>query len=311
MGADWWSPQSAAAMAEEGHPHPHQILLNPPPTRKWVTFQDWDEESGLMPTAATVITRPTMARPVVTRRHSSSGEEVTAAGPWSCLSSSLSSESSLGSTGEGRNTEGAQQKICPIEAEKDASEDRNSVEIDYEEIEEYDEMQAREPIFNASFGGYKLNGEAAMMKTLWQPPQRMSRLSRFSMGSSVSSIESEVASSSCSPTLRTTSPSSGSGGSSGTITTGITCPPPRLPGLQQSSPQSSAGSEPTHWLKFTAFDEVRSFEKGVAEAEQRDSAAGKKIYLLSMTPKDIFFKDKTSATVPNLLQGQCHEIFLR
>jgi hypothetical protein len=185
------------------------------------------------------------------------------------MSSSLSSESSLGSTGEGRNNTG---EATPETCSNDDKKKAGQLARDDDEIEEIYDMQVIEPIFNASFGGYRLNGEAAMMKTLWQPPQRMSRRSRLSLSSSVSSTESELAFSN-SPPLRTTSPSA-AGGHCGTLTTGITySPSPALSG-QQSPPLSSIGSDAAHWLKFTAFDEVRSFEKTVAELEPPHSDAG-------------------------------------
>lgn len=249
-------------MAERSQPQP--ILLNPPPTRKWVTFQDWDEETGLLPAAG-------RSRLPVARRHSCSSDPAAAlppAGPWTVLSSSVSSESSLGSAGEGgqppRPGTGGVVHIETNERRLAATDSkRNSCQVGYYgEEEDFGDAQMTEPIFNASFGGYKLNGEAATMKTMWQPPQRMSRKPRLSMSSSVSSVESEIASSS-SPPLRTTSPTSAAPKTTTAATGGITCP---SPAGQHSSPLSSVGSEPTNWLRFTAFDEVRSYEKTVAEA---------------------------------------------
>jgi hypothetical protein len=230
----------------------HRILLNPPPTKKWVTFEDWDEESGLGTAFAAAKTAPMLVK---ARRHSSWGETGPSLGG---LSSSLSSESSLGSTGEGRNNgppqPAATQQAAEHRAERSGG--RRLAEGEEEEgegEEEYeDELRTRAPIFNASFGGYRLNGEAAMMKTVWgeqqqQLPQQLSRFSRLSASSSVSSIESELAASS-SP-LRTTSPSSR--------------------GLLTGQGTEQAGS----WVRFTALDE----KKTVSEAELGE-AEGRRTY---------------------------------
>lgn len=236
----------------------HRILLNPPPTKKWVTFNDWDEESGLMgvPAPAAAVSRPLA---VVTRRHSSSGE--TAGGPWhGDLSSSLSSESSLGSTGEGGGSRRGGTRR-PAATQQQATEKKREEMCSSGEgnCQEEDEDETREPIFNASFGGYKLNGEAAMMKTVWSqqtPPPSMARCSRLSTSSSVSSMESELPFSS-SPPLRTISPSS-IGGSETVTSSGV---------ARCLTPASSSSMETARkWLKLTALDEVRSYEKTVSEA---------------------------------------------
>ena len=108
----------------------HNIRLNPPPTKKWVKFADWDEE-------ALEYSSP------VGRRHSSHDVSV--------LSSSISSETSLGSAGEGGKS---MSQLSNFSASLDEP--------------------SPPTMFNASFGGYMQNGDAATLRTMFQPPSRKS-----------------------------------------------------------------------------------------------------------------------------------------
>ena len=118
--------------------------LNPPPTKKWVKFQDYDEEALLYKT--------------IDRRRSTNDIFT--------LSSSLSSESSFGSTGEGGKSYSRLSNPCLEEEKKDF-------------------------IFNSSFGGYKQNGDAATLRTMFEPPSRKSSLlQRVPTGSSFCSDDS-------------------------------------------------------------------------------------------------------------------------
>lgn len=143
---------SALQDLENIHVNPYQqdmsdlehIRLNPPPTRKWVKFQDWDEEALQFQSRE--------------RRHSSHD--------LSFLSSSVSSESSLGSTGEGRKSFSAVSNMSASQEEKDFA-------------------------FNSSFGGYMQNGDAAALRSLFQPLSRKSSvLRRIPTDSSISSADS-------------------------------------------------------------------------------------------------------------------------
>jgi len=98
------------------------IRLNPPPTRKWVKFTDWDEEA---------------LEYTMQRRHSAQDT----------LSSSVSSETSLGSAGEGS---GKSRLLASM-----------------------DEPAGPKALaFNASFGGYTQNGDPAAIRSVFKPPKR-------------------------------------------------------------------------------------------------------------------------------------------
>ena len=115
------------------------IRLNPPPTKKWVTFADWDEEALEYSSSPPAAAQPTP----MGRRHSL--HDLSAQ-----LSSSVSSETSLGSAGEGGN------KSMSQLSNFSASVDETSPPT----------------MFNASFGGYRQNGDAATLRTVFTAPSR-------------------------------------------------------------------------------------------------------------------------------------------
>ena len=116
-----------------------RMRLNPPPTRKWVTFQDWDEEA--------------LEYKESVRRHS--GLDITN------LSSSVSSDTgSLGSDGAGSG--GHRRRFANLSSSSSPPPPGISS----------GEKTSQAIVFNSSFGGYTQNGEAATLRTMFQPPAR-------------------------------------------------------------------------------------------------------------------------------------------
>ena len=117
------------------------IRLPNPPTKKWVKFQDWDEEALQFREA----TAPAAAAAALPPRNLSSSQ----------LSTSASSDSSFGSVGDGcvrRPPAGGSIHKKPAAA------------------------AARGPVdFSASFGGTDKAGGAAALRSAWQPPAALSR----------------------------------------------------------------------------------------------------------------------------------------
>ena len=177
------------------------VRLNPPPTRKWVKFEDWDEEALEYKTSV--------------RRHS--GHD---------LSSSVSSDcGSLGSAGEG----GRNLSSSP-------------------------EEKPREIVFNSSFGGYRHNGDAAALRTMFQPPSR-----------TPPAMSKSVLIPPCYPQTPSTSPL----GSPPSTSSPLDSPPATTTPF--GSPSGSLGS-PTK-LKYSALNELLELEKKSSEMSFDDAYA--------------------------------------
>lgn len=125
------------------------IRLPFPPTKKWVTFRDWDEEAlEYRGTSADEYQSSSGDEATHIRSNNSSEYRATPGrfmqpsySAQSQLSSSVSSDSSFGSCGDGTNK---------YEANR-----RKSSQVDVRD-------------FNASFGGTDRQGGAAGQRTMWQ-----------------------------------------------------------------------------------------------------------------------------------------------
>lgn len=179
------------------------VRLNPPPTRKWVKFEDWDEEALEYKTSA--------------RRHS--GHD---------LSSSVSSDDSgsLGSAGEG----GHNLSSSPAE------------------------RKPKEIVFNSSFGGYRHNGDAAALRTMFKPPSRSSPT--MSRGVLI-------------PTFSPPTPSTSPLGSPPSTSSLIDSPP--ATSTPFGSPSGSLGSPAK--LKYSALNELLEQENTSSEMSFDDAYA--------------------------------------
>lgn len=126
------------------------IRLPNPPTKKWVTFQDWDEEALEYRATSADEYQSSSGDEATHIRSNNSSEYRPTPGRFmqlsssgistSQLSSSVSSDSSFGSCGEGNKYEANRRK---------------STQVDVRD-------------FNASFGGTDRQGGAAGQRTMWQ-----------------------------------------------------------------------------------------------------------------------------------------------